>query len=125
MLYGKNLLEVMGLEVELLMILEVDNEGLVDIINSFSVGGRTRHIDIKPCFLSELKGSKQLIVRWISGSTNNANMFTKTAEMLLEVGALDMHKTSNPQVRGVSGGATSDLKCFEFVLGFLDETSEH
>jgi hypothetical protein len=47
MLFGKNLLEVMGLEVELPMVLEVDNKGLVDIVNSFSVGERTRHIDVK------------------------------------------------------------------------------
>ena len=47
MLYGKNLLEAMGLEVGLPMVLEVDNKGLVDIVNSFSVGERTRHIDVK------------------------------------------------------------------------------
>jgi hypothetical protein len=29
---------------------------------SFSVGGCTRHIDVKRCFLQELKESKQLIV---------------------------------------------------------------
>jgi hypothetical protein len=105
MLYGKNLLEAMGLEVELPMLLEVDNKGLVDIINSFSVGGRTRHIDVKQCFLRELKESKQLIVKWIPGAENNADMFTKNldgplfkeyAEMLLGEGALDVHETSKP-----------------------------
>jgi hypothetical protein len=29
---------------------------------SFSVGGHTHHIDVKQCFLQELKESKQLIV---------------------------------------------------------------
>ncbi len=91
LLCGKNLLEVTGLEVELRMILEVDNKGLVDIVNSFSVGGWTRHINVK--------------LRWIPGSTNNADMFTKNldgplfkeyAEMLLGNCALDMHKTSKP-----------------------------
>ena len=107
MLYDKNFLEAMRLEVELPMVLEVDNKGLVniDIVNSFSVGGRMRHIDIKQCFLRELKESKQLIVRWIPGTTNNADMFTKNldgplfkeyAEMLLGVSALDVHKTSKP-----------------------------
>ncbi len=55
---------------------EVDNKGAVHLINSFSVGGRTRHIDVKQCFLRELKESKQLIVKWIPGTQNNANMFT-------------------------------------------------
>ena len=105
MLYGKNLLELMGLKVETPMILEVDNRGAVDIINSFSVGGRTRHINVKQCFLRELKESKQLIVKWISGTQNNADMFIKNldgplfkeyAEMLLGDGALDVYKQSEP-----------------------------
>ncbi len=62
MLYAKNLLELIGLRVQLPMVLEIDNRGTVDLINSFSVGGRTRHIDVKQCFLQELKESKQLIV---------------------------------------------------------------
>jgi hypothetical protein len=44
------------------MILEMDNKGAVDLINSFSIGGRTRHIDVKQYFLRELKEAKQLIV---------------------------------------------------------------
>jgi hypothetical protein len=73
MLYRKNLLEAMGLEVALPLILEVDNKGLVDIVNSFRVGGRTHHIDIKQFFLHVLQESKQLIFMWIPGSTNNVN----------------------------------------------------
>ena len=106
MLYRKNLLEAMGLEVALPLILEVDNKGLVDIVNSFSVGGRKRHIDIKQFFLRELKESKQLIFMWIPGSTNNVNpicyknldgpLFKEYAEMLPGDGALDMHKRSEP-----------------------------
>jgi hypothetical protein len=98
MLYAKNLLELIGLRVQLPMVLEIDTRGAVDLINSFSVGGRTRHIDIKQCFLQELKESKQLIVEWIPGSENNADMFTKNldgplfkkyAEQLLGEGALN------------------------------------
>ena len=46
MIYQKNTLESIGLRVELPMVLEMDNRGAIDLINSFSVGGRTRHIDI-------------------------------------------------------------------------------
>jgi len=106
MIYGKNLLELVGLKVQLPMVLQMDNKGAVDLINSFSVGGRTRHIDVKQCFLRELKESKQLIVNWIPGSENNADMFTKNldgplfkkyAELLLGENAL-----------GGKGGQTSE-----------------
>ncbi len=51
MMYKKNTKESIGLKVELPMVLEIDNKGVVDLINSFSVGGCTRHIDAKQCFL--------------------------------------------------------------------------
>ncbi len=100
MLNTKNLLESIGLKVELPMVLEINNQGAVDLINSFTVGGCTTHIDVKHCFLQELKKSKQLIITWISGSENNANMFTKNldgplfnkhAEQLLGGGVLNKH----------------------------------
>jgi hypothetical protein len=78
----------------------------------------TRHIDIEQGFLRELKRSKQLIVRWISGSTNNANMFTKTAEMLLEDGALDMHKTLIPKSGGCPVGLLRILNVFNLFWVF-------
>ncbi len=62
MLYAKNLLESIGLKVKRPMILEINNKGAVDLINSFTVGGCTRHINVKQCFLRELNESKQLIV---------------------------------------------------------------
>jgi hypothetical protein len=106
MIYGKKLLESIGLKVQLPMILEIDSKGAVDFINSFRVGGRTCHIDVKQCFLRELKEAKQLIFNWIPGSEHNADMFTKNldgplfkkyAEMLLGEHAL-----------GGKGGYTSE-----------------
>ncbi len=106
MIYGKILLESIVLKVQLPMILEMDNKGAVDLINSFRVGGCMCHIDIKQCFLTDLKEAKQLIVDWIPSSENNADMFTKNldgplfkkyAEMLLGEHAL-----------GGKGGDTSE-----------------
>ena len=54
MLYIYRLLESLELEVELPMILEMDNSGAVDIANSWSVGGQTRHMDVRNKFLHEL-----------------------------------------------------------------------
>jgi hypothetical protein len=83
MIYGKNLLESVGLKIQLPMVLEMDNKGAVDLINSFSVGGHTHHINFKQCFLGEVKEVKQLIVNWIPGSENSTDMFTKNFDGLL------------------------------------------
>jgi hypothetical protein len=80
MMYQRKMLESIGLKVELLMILEMDNNGAVDLVNSFSVGGHTRHIDVKQCFLQELKEAKVLVVKWIPGSENEADIFTKNLD---------------------------------------------
>ncbi len=97
MIYQKNMLESIGLKVELPMILEMDNKGAVDLVNSFSVGGCTQHIEVKQCFLQELKEAKVLVVKWIPGSENEADIFTKNldgplfkryAELLLGEGAI-------------------------------------
>jgi len=55
MLYVYHLLESLELEVELPMVLKMDNSGAVDIANSWSVGGRTHHVDVHNDFLRELK----------------------------------------------------------------------
>ncbi len=79
------------------MVLQMKNKGAVDLINSFSIGGRTCHIDVRQCFLRELKEAKIMVVTWIPGTENEADMFTKNldgpafkgyAELLLGKGAL-------------------------------------
>ena len=72
MLYVYRLLESLELEVEFPMILEMDNSGAVDIANSWSVGGRTRHIDVHNYFLRELKDQGLLVIKHIVGEKNDA-----------------------------------------------------
>jgi hypothetical protein len=90
-------MESIGLKVELPMILEMDNKGAVNLVNSFSVQGCTQHIDVKQCFLQELKEAKVLVVKWIQGSENEIDIFTKNldgplfklhAKLLLGEGAI-------------------------------------
>ena len=50
----------LGLKVKFLMILEMDNKGTVDLANNWSSGGCARHVDIRQCFMWELKESKLL-----------------------------------------------------------------
>ena len=77
MVYHKNVLESIGLQVELPMILECDNKGAVDLANNWSTGGRTRHVDVRQNYLRELKEQGILLVVWIPGDKNDADMHTK------------------------------------------------
>ena len=63
MLYAYRLLESIGLSVELPMLLEIDNKGAVDLANNWSVGGRTRHVDVRNHFLRELKDEGLMLVK--------------------------------------------------------------
>lgn len=55
MLYVKKVVESVGLEVELPMVLYMDNQAAVDLANGWSVAGRTRHMDTPIWFIRELK----------------------------------------------------------------------
>jgi len=44
-MYVKHLLESISLRVELPMIFEMDNKWEVDLINNYSVAGRTHHME--------------------------------------------------------------------------------
>jgi hypothetical protein len=80
MFYMKSILESLGLRVKLPMVLEMDNQGAVYLANNWSIGGRTRHIDIKSVFLRELKETGVLVIKWISGAVNEADIFTKNLD---------------------------------------------
>ena len=77
MIFHMNLLESVGLKVEKPMILWVDNKGTVDLINNWSVGGRTRHVETKTWFLRELKENGILRIHWVAGNKNPSDVFTK------------------------------------------------
>ena len=59
------------------MIIEYDNKGAVDICNTWTVGGRTKHIDVRYYFLRELKEEGVLEFHWIEGKRNSTDLFTK------------------------------------------------
>jgi hypothetical protein len=82
MLYTKNVLDSMGLKIKLPMILELDNKGAINLANNWSVGGQTRHVDVRQCFLWGLRESKIMDIRWIKGMENKADVFTKNLDGL-------------------------------------------
>ena len=59
------------------MVLEIDNKGAVDLANNWSVGGRTRHVDMSKYFLRELKDEGVLSIKHVSGEDNEADILTK------------------------------------------------
>ena len=59
------------------MRLEMDNKGAVDLANNWSVGGRTRHMEVKQLFLRELKEEGLVHAVWIPGQEMSSDLFTK------------------------------------------------
>jgi len=91
MLYVKNVLRSVGLEVKLPMQITVDNKGAKDLVNTWSVGGRTRHIGVRFHFLRELKDQGVIEVKWIPSESNCADFLTKnlpTASYVRHAGTL-------------------------------------
>jgi len=70
-------LNSMGLKVRLPMILEIDNKGAKDLVNNWSIGGRTRHVEVKQYFLRELKEAGIIEMKWTSGDDMTSDIFTK------------------------------------------------
>ena len=77
MLYVYHLLESLELKVELPMVLKMDNSGAVGIANSWSVSGRTRHMDVRNYFLCGLKDQGLIMVKHIPRDSNDVDIFTK------------------------------------------------
>ena len=77
MLYVKKLVESLKLEVEMPMMIECDNKGAVDLANGWSVGGHSKHIDVRLNFLRELKERDIVRIEWIATDEMVADMHTK------------------------------------------------
>ena len=77
MLYVMWILESIGLSVKKPMTLEVDNEDAVDIANSWSVGGQTRHIETRYYLLRELKEQGVINTVWKRGLDMPSDLLTK------------------------------------------------
>ena len=80
MMYVMKVLETLELKVKKPMIVEVDNKGAVDLANGWSVGGGTKHIDVRMAFLRELKEQGTILVKWIPTHLNEADIFTKNVD---------------------------------------------
>ena len=59
------------------MIFFVDNKGCFDLINNWSVAGRTLHVDSRKNFMRKLKEKNIIVPTWTSGQKLSADVFTK------------------------------------------------
>ena len=80
MLFVMRILESLGLKVQKPMILKLDNSGAHDLAHNWSIGGRTRHVDVRMHFLRELKEEGLIVCDWVSGEENPADLFTKNLQ---------------------------------------------
>jgi hypothetical protein len=78
MLFTMRVLESIGLKVKKPMILEMDNKGAKDLANNWSVGGRTRHVDVRQYFLRELKEEGIIQVVWLPTARNSSDLLPRT-----------------------------------------------
>ena len=80
MLYIMRLIESLQLKVRKPMIVYSDNKGAIDLINGWSVGGGTKHMDCRIMFLRELKENEIIRVLWIPTDENTSDVFTKNVD---------------------------------------------
>ena len=78
MILAYKIITSMGLQVQLPMILEVDNKGAVDLANSWSHGGRTKHMQVRNFGLRELKEKNFLNAsRSCTGALEEVNIWRR------------------------------------------------
>jgi hypothetical protein len=78
MIYQKHLFESMKLRVNLPVVLEIDNQGTVDLTTNWSAGGHPHHMDVPQMFLHRPKEDGIILIKWVPGPMNDVDLHTKT-----------------------------------------------
>ena len=73
----RQVLESMGVEVELPMTVYVDNTGAIDLAKNWSTTGKTKHIDIRFHYLREMSDNDMIDIVFVPSEKNHADTFTK------------------------------------------------
>ena len=80
MLYVMHIVQDMQLKVRKPMTLMMDNKGAINLANNYSMGGRTKHMDVHQYFLRYLKEQGMIQTEWIEGENNCSDIFTKNLQ---------------------------------------------
>ena len=76
-IFVKNLLDSIGIKIELPITIRVDNVGAIYLANNYSTSQRTKHIDIRAHFLREYIENGIIKVLFIRSEDNDADILTK------------------------------------------------
>ena len=79
-LFGMRLLESIGPKVQKPMVLEMDNKGGTNLLNSWSIGDQTRALAVRLAYLRELREDGILEYEWIPSGENMADLYTKNLD---------------------------------------------
>ena len=87
MMFIKQVVESINFEVSLSMVLYCDNAGAIDLARNYSMGGRTKHIDVRHHYLRELIDQGFIRIEFVGTDDNISDIFTKG----LSLGPYDRH----------------------------------
>ena len=76
-MFTKQLLDTIGIPLQLPIAVRVDNVGAMFLANNFSVGQRTKHIDIRAHVVREYIEEGILTIIFVRTDDNDADIFTK------------------------------------------------
>ena len=75
--FVRQILESMGVNVQLPMTVYVDNTGAIELARNWSTSGRTKHIDVRFHYLRELVEQGMMELKFVRSENNTADIFTK------------------------------------------------
>ena len=76
-IFVKNVLDTMGIEIEYPIIIKVDNVGAIYLAHNYTTGQRTKHIDIRTHFVREYIEDGIIKVIFVKSEDNDADILTK------------------------------------------------
>ena len=77
LIFIRGVLQFIGYENDGPIVVETDNKGAHDLCHRYSSAQHSRHIDRKLFKLRELRGAREVEVRYVPTDENTADIFTK------------------------------------------------
>jgi hypothetical protein len=77
-MFVKQVLETMGIDMKLPIIVQIDKVGAIYLSNNYLLGQRTTHIDIRRHFVREFVEDGIIKTLFVGLDNNDADIYTKT-----------------------------------------------
>ena len=75
--FVRQVVESMGMNIQLPMTLYVDNTGAINLAENWSTTGRTKHIDVRFHYLREMSEQGMIEIKFVKSERNVSDIFTK------------------------------------------------